>query len=552
MPRIPTPRPGRLDEAGIVDAFAHRMMYSVAKDEHTASPIDVHHALAYAVRDRLVERWFKTQSGYYVADAKRVYYLSLEFLLGRALLSNIVNLGARDAYTRALRSLGYDLEALHQEEWDAGLGNGGLGRLAACIQESAATLSLPFYGYGIRYEYGIFQQRIVDGSQVEFPDNWLRYGNPWEIPRPGAVFPVRFYGRSVQRRRRERPSAGELGGHPGRVGDGLRHADPRLPQRYRQHSAALVGEVQPRVRPRPLQRRRVRSGGGRQDALGEHLQGAVPEGRQYAGKELRLKQQYFFVSATLQDVLRRFRKFPARRLEDLPAKVAIQLNDTHPVLAIPELMRVLVDGERMPWDKAWTLTQAVFGYTNHTVLPEALETWPAELLQTAPAPPFRDHRGDRPALPLVRGGGGGQRRAAPQDGHSRGRRTGAHGPPGLRGQPFRQRRGGAAHTPPEGSHIRRPRSTVPRTDQQQDQRHHPATLAPPGQPGPRRPGHRSDRRWLDDAPRRVEEAGADGGRRDLPWEVGRTETRQQDRPGRATPEGVSDSTSIPRPSSTAR
>jgi glycogen phosphorylase len=380
-PRIPTPPPGRLDEAGIVDAFAHRMMYSVAKDEHTASPIDVHHALAYAVRDRLMERWFKTQSDYYVADVKRVYYLSLEFLLGRALVSNIVNLGARDAYTEALRSLGYDLEALHEEEWDAGLGNGGLGRLAACIQESAATLGLPFYGYGIRYEYGIFQQRIVDGAQVEFPDNWLRYGNPWEIPRPGTVFPVRFYGRSVQRR-------GEDGNLQVSWEDtqdvwAMAYDTPILGYRS---DAVNTLRLWSAKSSREFDLARFNEGEYVQavedKTLSENISKVLyPRDDRYAGKELRLKQQYFFVSATLQDVLRRFRKFPARRLEDLPAKVAIQLNDTHPVLAIPELMRILVDTGRLPWDTAWALTQAVFGYTNHTVLPEALETWSADLLQ---------------------------------------------------------------------------------------------------------------------------------------------------------------------------
>ncbi len=380
-PRIPKPTPGRLDEAGIVESFAHRMMYSVAKDDYTARPIDVHHALAYAVRDRLMERWFKTQSAYYVEDAKRVYYLSLEFLLGRALVSNIVNLGARGPYTEALRSLGYDLEALHEEEWDAGLGNGGLGRLAACIQESAATLGLPFYGYGIRYEYGIFQQRIVDGSQVEFPDNWLRYGNPWEIPRPDAVFPVRFYGSSVHRRDEN-----------GLLQVSWEGAQDVWAMAYNTPVAGYGNDTVNTLRlwsaksSREFDLARFNEGeyvrAVEDKTLSENISKVLyPRDDQYAGKELRLKQQYFFVSATLQDVLRRFRKFGARRIEDLPSKVAIQLNDTHPVLAIPELMRVLVDGERIPWEKAWELTQAVFGYTNHTVLPEALETWPSELLQ---------------------------------------------------------------------------------------------------------------------------------------------------------------------------
>src|SRR5262245_3766218 len=172
------------------------MMYSVAKDGYTASPFDVYQALAYAVRDRLMERWFRTQDAYYRTDAKRVYYLSLEFLMGRALLHNVLNLGAEESYRQAMRDVGFELHDLQEQEWDAGLGNGGLGRLAACILDSAATLVLPFYGYAIRYEYGIFQQKIHDGYQLESPDNWLRYGNPWEIPRPDVLFPVRFQGRT--------------------------------------------------------------------------------------------------------------------------------------------------------------------------------------------------------------------------------------------------------------------------------------------------------------------------------------------------------------------
>ncbi|PYQ50173.1 MAG: glycogen phosphorylase, partial [Acidobacteria bacterium] len=197
MPQlIPKPRPAGLDPASILESFALRMMYSVARDQYNATDLDSFQALAFAVRDRIMERWFATQDAYYRLDVKRVYYLSLEFLLGRLLISSIINLGAQDAYTDAVRSLGLELENLAACENDAGLGNGGLGRLAACFLESASTLALPFYGYGIRYEFGIFRQRIVDGQQVEQPDPWLRYGTPWEIPRPDVLFPVKFYGRS--------------------------------------------------------------------------------------------------------------------------------------------------------------------------------------------------------------------------------------------------------------------------------------------------------------------------------------------------------------------
>ena len=380
-PRIPLPPPGRLDEAGIRESFAQRMMYSVAKNEFTASEFDVYQALAYAVRDRLMERWFRTQSAYYQADAKRVYYLSLEFLMGRALILNVINLGARDAYLHAMQRLGYDLEALQEQEWDAGLGNGGLGRLASCILDSAATLALPFYGYGIRYEYGIFQQTIQDGAQVEAPDNWLRYGNPWEIPRPDALFPVRFYGRTEHR-----PDA------EGRLRVSWVDADTLWAMAYDTPVAGYGNDTVNTLRLWSAKSSREFDLGSFNS--GEYVRAVedktrteniskvlYPRDDQYAGKELRLKQQYFFVSATLQDVLRRFLKFGPRRWSELPEKVAVQLNDTHPVLAIPELMRVLVDEHDLPWEEAWGLTQAVFGYTNHTVLPEALERWPADLLQ---------------------------------------------------------------------------------------------------------------------------------------------------------------------------
>jgi starch phosphorylase len=378
--QIPAPRPGSLDEQGVVEALAHHMMYTVAKDEHTAASLDVYRALAYAVRDRLMERWFRTQSAYYRADVKRVYYLSLEFLLGRALLHSVINLCARDAFTAALRRVGCDLEALQQQEWDAGLGNGGLGRLAACIMDSAATLGLPFYGYGIRYEYGIFQQRIVDGAQVEAPDNWLRYENPWEIPRPDAIFPVRFYGRAEHYR--------DVSGH-----DRVRWVDSHdvWAMAYDTPAAGFGNGVVNTLRLWAAKSSRefdlpsfnageyVRA--VEDKTLSENISKVLyPPDDRYAGKELRLKQQYFFVSATLQDLLRRFVKHDGRSLERLHEKVAVQLNDTHPVLAIPELMRILVDEHQLGWDAAWETTQRVFGYTNHTVLPEALERWPAELV----------------------------------------------------------------------------------------------------------------------------------------------------------------------------
>ncbi|MDR3670252.1 MAG: glycogen/starch/alpha-glucan phosphorylase [Holophaga sp.] len=377
---IPQPAPGRLDVPGIIDAFAHRMMYSVAQDQFTAREFDVYQALARTVRDRLMERWFKTQNTYYRNDVKRVYYLSLEFLMGRSLGNNILNLDAEDAYTRAMAEIGFRMEDIEGQEWDAGLGNGGLGRLAACILDAAATLELPFYGYGIRYEYGIFQQKIIDGAQVEFPDNWLRYGNPWEIRRSDVIFPVRFHGRT----------------QPGTDAFGNFHVDWVDTQDV---WAMAFDTPISGFRNGTVNTLRLWSGRssrefdlGRFNA-GEYVQAVqdktlseniskvlYPADDQSAGKELRLKQQFFFVSATLQDVVRRFKKRPSWTWEEFPDKVAVQLNDTHPSLAIPELLRVLIDQEGLGWDLAWELTQKVCAYTNHTILPEALEVWSTELL----------------------------------------------------------------------------------------------------------------------------------------------------------------------------
>jgi starch phosphorylase len=378
-PHIPTPEAGGLDVPAIIDAFAHRMMYSIAKDQYNATEFDAYQGLAFAVRDRLMERWFKTQSTYYHQDAKRVYYLSLEFLMGRALGNNVLNLDAEDAYTKAMRDLGFRLEDIGEQEWDAGLGNGGLGRLAACILDAAATLELPFYGYGIRYEYGIFMQKIIDGQQVEYPDGWLRYGNPWEIQRSDAIFPVRFYGHTQGRldeqgRYRvewldtqdvwamayDTPVAGFRNG----TVNTLRLWSAKSSREFdlaHFNSGEYVRAVEDKT-------------------SSENISKVLyPPDDQSAGKELRLKQQYFFVSATLQDVVRRFKKRPSWRWEELPDKVAIQMNDTHPALVVPELMRVLLDQEGLEWDLAWSLTQQVCAYTNHTILPEAMEVWPMDL-----------------------------------------------------------------------------------------------------------------------------------------------------------------------------
>ncbi len=380
MKSIPKPEPGGLDPQSIVEAFAFRMMYSVARDAFNATDLDAFQALAFSVRDRIMDRWFATQDAYYRADVKRVYYLSLEFLLGRLLVNGIINLGAKDQYTDAMQRLGFGLEQLAERESDAGLGNGGLGRLAACFLDAASTLGLPFYGYGIRYEYGIFRQRIVDGKQVEAPDNWLRYGNPWEVARPDVLFPVKFYGRSENytdsegRSRYRWADAHDVyamaydvaaPGYRNDIVNSLRLWAAKTSREFdlaKFNAGAYVAAVE-------------------EKDITENISKVLyPPDDQYAGRELRLKQQHFFTSATIQDVIRRFKK-RTQRWVDLPDKVAIQLNDTHPAIAIPEMMRVLVDDQLVEWDDAWGICQKVFAYTNHTVLPEALEAWPVDLFQ---------------------------------------------------------------------------------------------------------------------------------------------------------------------------
>ncbi len=377
-PRIVQPVPRGLDTASIEDSFAHRMTYSIARDHYTATPLDAYHAVAYSIRDRLMDRWFVTQDAYYRSDVKRVHYLSLEFLLGRSMRSNLLNLGAEQAFEEAMRNIGYDLSQLEQQESDAGLGNGGLGRLAACFLDSASTLALPFYGYGIRYEYGIFRQRIEDGNQTEAPDNWLRYGNPWEVQRNDVVFPVKFYGR-VEHYKDE---AGA---------DRVRWVDTEdvFAMAYDYPVSGFRNDTVNSLRLWGAKSSRdfdlAKFNAGEYVAAVEDKNESeniskvlYPPDDRYAGRELRLKQQYFFVSATIQDVIRRFRK-RQREWEELPDKVAIQLNDTHPAVAIPEMMRVLVDDHGVEWERAWSITQKIFAYTNHTVLPEALEAWTVEI-----------------------------------------------------------------------------------------------------------------------------------------------------------------------------
>lgn len=369
-----------LDEASIRQSLANHLVYSVGKDLYTATQRDLFHTLAYAVRDRLIERWMETMRSYYRHDAKRVYYLSLEFLIGRTLTNSLLNMQIHDETCEALEKLGQNLEVLRELEPDAALGNGGLGRLAACFLDSMATMQLPGYGYGIRYDFGMFNQRIEDGYQVEHPENWLRYGSPWEFPRPEVLYPVQFYGH-----------VSTYHDHQGRLRHEWVNTEQIMAMAYdtpipgygtntvndlRLWSAKSTREFDLEYFNEGNYIRAVE-----EKNESENLSRVLyPDDTTWMGRELRLRQEYFFVSASLQDIVRRYRR-SYDSFDAFPDKVAIQLNDTHPAVAISELMRILLDVHDLMWEEAWDIAVRTFSYTNHTLLPEALETWPVSLFE---------------------------------------------------------------------------------------------------------------------------------------------------------------------------
>lgn len=368
------------DSDSLRDSILKHLHFTLAKDKYTATKRDLYLSIAYAIRDQMVGRWIKTQQQYYDADSKRVYYLSMEFLIGRTLENSLVNLGLLENCRKALHDLGFDLDLLVEMEADAGLGNGGLGRLAACFLDSMATLGIPGYGYGIRYDYGIFTQKIQDGSQIETPDNWLRYGNPWEICRTEYLYPISFYGRVIQ----YTDARGKLHSEWVDTQEVMAMAYDYPVCGYNNNTVNTMRLWQAKS-PRGFDLSYFNHGdyirAVEDIAVTENISKVLyPNDNFFEGKELRLKQEYFLVSATIQDIIRRYNKGHIH-LDSLPDKVAIQLNDTHPALAIAEMIRILVDREELSWEKAWALTKDTFGYTNHTLLPEALERWPIPLLE---------------------------------------------------------------------------------------------------------------------------------------------------------------------------
>ena len=342
-----------------------------------ATPQQIFQAVSYAIKDVIIDDWIATQKQFDETGAKKVYYLSMEFLMGRALGNNIINLGAKKAVKEALEELGFDLNAIEDQEPDPALGNGGLGRLAACFLDSLATLGYPAYGCGIRYHYGMFKQKIKDGYQVEVPDEWLKNGYPFELRRPEYATEVKFGGYVKTEWAGERnhfvqegyqsvlavPYDMPIVGYGNNVVNTLRIWDAQPIDTF-SLSAFDKGDYQKAVE---------------QENLAKNLVEVLyPNDNHYAGKELRLKQQYFFISASLQVALKKFKE-TNDDIHKLPEKIVFQMNDTHPTVAVAELMRLLLDQEGLNWDEAWGITTKCCAYTNHTIMAEALEKWPIEL-----------------------------------------------------------------------------------------------------------------------------------------------------------------------------
>ena len=374
----PAPRPH--DPESLAREIVERLAYRVGKDPIVAKPHDWLEAAILVVRDRAIERWMSSTRATYQAGDKRVYYLSLEFLIGRLLRDAVSNLGLTDDLRAALKMLGVDFDEIAEVESDAALGNGGLGRLAACFMESMASIGVPAYGYGIRYRHGLFRQKIIDGWQAEFPETWLEHGNPWEFDRRESAYEIGFGG-FVEYTEGNGPEAKYVWKPQERV-IASAYDTPIVGWKGKRVNTLRLWNAEP-VDPIRLDAFNAGDHFGsleesnRADALTRVL---YPADTSPQGQELRLRQEYFFSSAALQDILRRHKQ-QYGRFDNLPEKVAIQLNDTHPAVCVAELMRLLMDVHGIEFEEAWDLTRGSIGYTNHTLLPEALESWPVSLFE---------------------------------------------------------------------------------------------------------------------------------------------------------------------------
>lgn len=360
-------------------AFVTHVETTLGRSLYNCDSLAAYQAAARAMKNSLVVKWNKTQQKQTLADPKRVYYLSLEFLMGRSMDNALVNSGLKTVVKEGTQEFGFRLEDILEQEPDAGLGNGGLGRLAACYMDSLSTTEIPGWGYGIRYQYGIFKQNIVDGYQVEQPDYWLTYSNPWEIARHEISVDIMFYGHVVKNTDDEGKSTKAWVG--GDLVRAMAHDMPIPGYNTDTVNNLRLWTCEPHVE---FDFSKFNEGdynnAVKDQTEAETISSVLyPNDNFYSGKELRLKQQYFWVAASLNDIVRRFKK-SRRSWNEFSDQVAIQLNDTHPTLAIVELMRILVDRERIDWDTAWAITTQTFAYTNHTVLPEALEKWPVDVL----------------------------------------------------------------------------------------------------------------------------------------------------------------------------
>jgi hypothetical protein len=466
----------------IKGAILAKLRLAIGKDTGMATRHDWYKAAALALRDRIVHHWLTTEKLSYDAGAKRVYYLSLEFLIGRLFTDALNNMGLLPVFEAALGDLGVSLAELRKCEPDAALGNGGLGRLAACFMESMATLAIPAIGYGIRYDFGLFRQIIADGWQQEYPDEWLGFGNPWEFQRPEVVYHVHFGGgvEHVEVKGRDRTIW-----HPAETVKAVAYDTPIVGWRGQHVNALRLWSARS---PDPLNLGVFNTG----DYLGASAEEAraesickflYPNDESPAGRELRLRQEYFFVSASLQDLVTRHLGSDGQ-LRSLASKAAVQLNDTHPSLAVTELMRILVDLHNFRWDEAWKITVATLSYTNHTLLPEALETWPVELFERLlPRHLEIIYRINVSHLALAEARCPRRRRlqASVSLIDERVGRKGADGAAGLRRLAPHQRRLGDAFGPDEGDRVPRSQSSLSRPHHQQDQRHHLPPLADAGQ-----------------------------------------------------------------------
>ncbi|HEX3574403.1 MAG TPA: glycogen/starch/alpha-glucan phosphorylase [Rhodopila sp.] len=368
------------DVAALQVAILEKLTYVMGKRRAIATDRDWLMATAYAVRDQIVDRWLAGIDTAYQNGSKRVYYLSLEFLIGRLLFDNLNNLNTLGTMRSALAGLDVDLDRLRALEPDAALGNGGLGRLAACFMESMATLDIPAHGYGIRYEHGLFRQVMKNGWQQEFPEDWLALGNPWEFHRPEVNYQIGFGG-SIEAVPISEAAVRHVW-HPAETIEAVAYDTPSVGWRGRRVNTLRLWSARSAD---PL-RLDAFNHGDHAGALAEQVRAEsiskvlYPSDATPAGQELRLRQEYFFVSASLQDLVRRHIK-AFGHISSLADKTSIQLNDTHPAIGVAELMRILLDMHQIPWEEAWDMTRSTFSYTNHTLLPEALEVWPVPLME---------------------------------------------------------------------------------------------------------------------------------------------------------------------------